>query len=416
MTSADLEMRIRAGRERQISAVFKRRFGIIDGVEIDLRHPDLESSTWFPPVFDNVPVRPADAPFIWFPWFGKFDPDALEEEARSVVMRGPKRSLAQSHSRNQKGGSRNEPKSIQPLPTIEERIKAFIEDRTPECTVLEGDKITVARVDTKIVGAALDHPHDREVRLAYLRIHRAEGGDPVKLPTPLIYTGMTTVLDSDISNTNFGLMLERIMKKFKIASIHDTPLVQKPSDPEEQLAYRALRRAFSIASENNDESFGTESSNGTVNIRSTSEDIHDGSNVWYTINDALMMGYLCAKWEMDPAVRAHAEDELKKKVTKDKNSKKRGDARGEAGTRVSAERQAIVDKIAEAMLAQNAACKQADIVRIINHDVEKWEDARDALGLRKALTRPEWGTIKTHVSNFFKRRFGKTLVSGQKAK
>ena len=61
------------------------RFGEVEGISFDLRHGDISPDEWamnhlgfFDPLFP--PHRDEELPFIWFPWYGKFDPDLLRAE------------------------------------------------------------------------------------------------------------------------------------------------------------------------------------------------------------------------------------------------------------------------------------------------------------------------------------------------
>ena len=52
------------------------RCGTVDGVEFDFRAEGIDPAEWGMPLLgcdDEWISRNHDAPFIWFPWYGKFD-------------------------------------------------------------------------------------------------------------------------------------------------------------------------------------------------------------------------------------------------------------------------------------------------------------------------------------------------------
>jgi hypothetical protein len=77
----------RRAENRQIVDVFGDRKGPIDGVEFDLTHEHLHAKNSLPPVSDNLPDKPTNAPYRWFPWYGTFAPVALWDKTRKVVAR-----------------------------------------------------------------------------------------------------------------------------------------------------------------------------------------------------------------------------------------------------------------------------------------------------------------------------------------
>jgi hypothetical protein len=297
-------------RIEQVVAVFRDRYGTIDGVVFDLRHKDLDPENWLPPAFNDFPHRPSNAPFIWFPWYGEFDETALWSEAEKAVTRTvaltPIEKFRMSRNR---GPTADQRQSF--TQTDEEKIRAYVAEHTPECVVSRGDTIEIDHVEIKVVRNAIDHPHDRETREAYLRVRRANSAAVDEIRTPISYTGVTSILDYDIWSYNFETMAKRIADHFKLESVREMPSVEKDGSD----AYLALRKAFAVASANKGLDFSSISEpEVVVKNREPEEEFHDGSEVRYTINDALMMGYLWAKHELDPHVKAHAELRLQKEL------------------------------------------------------------------------------------------------------
>ena len=66
---------------REISHI--TRYGTVDGVTFDLRHDELDPRHWGMSIIANegkYREKWHDQPFIWFPWYGVFDKDALKKE------------------------------------------------------------------------------------------------------------------------------------------------------------------------------------------------------------------------------------------------------------------------------------------------------------------------------------------------
>lgn len=133
------------------------RHGIIDGVEVDFRHPDLPASDWEARPFWHVWASPPSHAGIIFP------AEAAFGEAR---LRGEKQ----------------------------------LDDALPAIYANPGDKVTVTSVVPMIKDRRFDHPHDAQHRLAYLRIERPNG-DVVDLPEPLAFYGVTQIREGALRET-----------------------------------------------------------------------------------------------------------------------------------------------------------------------------------------------------------------------
>ena len=117
-------------------------------------------------------------------------------------------------------------------------IESDIQRNSPECVVQKGDKVSIDRVEIVSVGNAFDHPHDLELREAYLRIEY-QNGKIQKLKTPITYQGRTAVLDHVVSNSFVDHISERILRHFGLGSVRDLTRVLD----DKSYAYRALRKA-----------------------------------------------------------------------------------------------------------------------------------------------------------------------------
>jgi hypothetical protein len=73
-------------RNRALSKIMSEtRVGEVDGIRFHLRHKEINPDEWTMQDMlggdDRQPRRRIPSlPFIWFPWYGKFDPDQLKTD------------------------------------------------------------------------------------------------------------------------------------------------------------------------------------------------------------------------------------------------------------------------------------------------------------------------------------------------
>jgi hypothetical protein len=372
----------------QLGNVIQGNREVIDGVDIDLRNEMLPWDDWKPSYlidFGTSPEPPSEAPFIWFPWLDSYDEDAVRRQAQAIFDE-----KAKATNSEHVGGHETDNQRIRVIGETSRRseasIDAYIRANTPECVVQKGDKISVDRVEVVPIGNTFDHLHDREIRAAYLRVERPNG-EIEKLTTPITYKGRTAIRDSVVSNLFVNSISARILRYFGLGSIRD--LNRVPED--ESYAYRALRKAFSV-------DIATKRKNvGTVIVvgRGPSEEFHDGSNTWYTVNDAVMMGYLWGRAEAAQQMQPLAEWAL---ATKEKSA--RGGKFGGANRRKRAQEgwMRIAEKIAEELWQTNAKLTQADVIRKIP---DRWAKASADLEL-SGCPAPSDSRLKTFISEVAK--------------
>ena len=155
-------------------------------------------------------------------------------------------------------------------------------------------------------------------------------------------------------------------------------------------AYRALRKACSVDIAT--EGLLNKSTNEEVVVvvgRGTSEEFHDGSNTWYTINDAVMMGYLWGRAEAAELMMSHA-SRLGRKIGK---CSCRQTGRRKTSQRAQEGWKRIAEKIIDELWRANPRLSQADVVRRIS---ERWAKASSALGLSDPA--PSDASLKPFVS------------------
>jgi hypothetical protein len=270
------------------------RHGTIEGVEIDFRHELLNPSEW-QMLLIGTPVslyRSKYEPFIWYPWFGDFDKDALRAEIVADELKH----------------GRKEPSK--------KSVDASIRDLTPECFVYAGDRIDIDKVERIGIGDFFDHPHDAEVRLARLRIVRAKGKSE-KIKTPLMFTGVTSLTARTSGNDFFYKIVHRICKKFGLQSLSEINLESK----EKTYAYGALSRAHLIEWR-------------TEEIRKLADDFvfhsrkhHDAFTTWSLVNESVLLGYFWAKAEAEMGLKPLAESALRLKAGGSLGGNKSGESR-----------------------------------------------------------------------------------------
>jgi hypothetical protein len=141
------------------------RHGVVEGVEFDLRHSELDPRHWGMFLIGDKDLRSDRQPFIWFPWDGIFDREAI----RRSITKGP------------------------PKETCAAAVRRMLEYLTPEAFAYAGDKLCVDEVKVLHSNESFAHRHDSETRLAFLKIIR-RSGRIVRLKTPIRMLGHTSLL------------------------------------------------------------------------------------------------------------------------------------------------------------------------------------------------------------------------------
>ncbi len=240
------------------------RVGAIDRVEFDLRSNLLSPSEWV-----TIPLRTrlrnaqeapqSEGPFLWFPWFGPYG-------------------------------------DTQP-------------GRKPDAIVNTGDKVVIASVERANEGDDFDHPHDVEVRRAYLRIER-KNGEVDQIPVPLEYTGLSALRGPGFSGDPFENLKARILEHFGLEELDGDVGSDEPA-----IALEALRLACIL-----------EAATGRIRELSTgipllSDGHSDRSDerlvamdVMAMVNASVRLGYLWAKVEAEGNMKPLAKSASRSKV------------------------------------------------------------------------------------------------------
>lgn len=178
---------------RRISHI--ARYGTVDGVEFDLRHDALDPRQWGMWIIANegkFRERCDGQPFVWFPWYGVFDKDALTKKLAESV----------------------------PPPSNKRQLERELKENTPEITVVAGDKIVIDRVEILQLDQPFKHRHDAEVRLAFLKVVHSDGRT-AKIKTPIRLLGHTAFQLRGSHHNILGKITARIFEHHGIVSLDD---------------------------------------------------------------------------------------------------------------------------------------------------------------------------------------------------
>lgn len=215
------------------------RVGIVDGVHVDFRHPELDPAEW-------------EAAPHWYVW-------GLPPQNIGVIF--PSEAAL----------------GVDELT----RIKSPEVSELPVFIAKPGDSLSITHVVPEIRDARFDHPHDRQTRLAYLKLE--SDGVQHALPSPLQFVGTTRIRDG-ATRLVFDNTVERICK---LTSVHDIQAasIRLPERWDASLESRAIAAAvrahsavFQLLDETGEESFHA------ARIRTLA-------------NNAVLMGFLLAKSE-----------------------------------------------------------------------------------------------------------------------
>jgi hypothetical protein len=234
------------------------RFGEVDGISFDLQHPEISPDEW---TMDHLgghddlhpPRRTETLPFLWFPWYGKFDlrqvkADVLEEfrAAKEYAKNGPPtpREVYGNITDAEYADSVKAEKKQRRIPT-KTWMKDELKSRTPDAIVNAGDCVRTLRAVKYIGENQFIHVHDNvEIHLFVQIINKAGLCKIIDAP---IVMYVATKLTYRFSNKKIYSVLERVRRYHGLSNISylSTKTISN-NYTKGGPAYNALYRAMDI--------------------------------------------------------------------------------------------------------------------------------------------------------------------------
>jgi hypothetical protein len=234
------------------------RFGEVEGISFDLRHPDIVPDEW---TMDHLggyddlhpPMRTETLPFLWFPWYGKFDlsqvkADVLEDfrAAKEYAKHGPPtpREVYGNITDAEYADSIKKEKKQRRIPT-KTWMKDELRSRTPDAIVNPGDCVRTHRAVKYIGENQFIHAHDSAEIHLFVQIMDKDGLSTI-VDTPIVMYG-STKLTYRFNHKKIYSILDRVQKYHDLSKI-DHLSTKNISDNYTQggPAYNALYRAAEI--------------------------------------------------------------------------------------------------------------------------------------------------------------------------
>jgi hypothetical protein len=247
-------------RNRALSRIMSEtRVGEVDGIRFDLRHKEINPDEW---TIQDVlggddgrpPRRTPSLPFIWFPWYGKFDLDQLKADIFEEFRAGKEyaknapptpRAVFGNITDAEYAERLKEEKKWRRIPT-KNWMKDELESRKPDAIVNPGDCIETHHAIMNILHDDEFVPiHDRAIIDLFIRITNKTGLCNV-LSTPITLYG-ATMISCLRGNRPIYSILARVRLYHKLPKI-DSTSVKEISDNYKKTghAYAALYRSINI--------------------------------------------------------------------------------------------------------------------------------------------------------------------------
>jgi hypothetical protein len=305
------------------------RFGEVEGISFDLRHPKINPDEWIMDYLGGDEGRPPNRidtlPFIWFPWHGKFDPAQLEadvikeweeeNEYRKNPPPTPREVFGKITDAEYAAYLKNERKQ---KPLGKSWIRKEIATRTPDAIVNVGDHIRISKVIMNIGRDVFKHVHDRDSIHVFVKITNSAGLNQV-ITTPIVMYGATKL--TRYGNQKIYAILERVRK------YHDLPKITHASVKEisnnydrYEVEYAALYRAVKIYEYYLPQIWKLENC-PSARLKSI------GMRYLSALDDACMLGYAWANAEHNLNMRPFAEVGVKSVSRARRGGMKSGESR-----------------------------------------------------------------------------------------
>jgi hypothetical protein len=315
--------------------IYESLAGTVEDVHIDLKNELFDSKDFNVPkdLFKSTELF-SDGPRLVFPW---------TEVSESFL--GPKGSNGSETS-----------------PINDVKQQEFIIDK--------GDRLFINRVELLNAEAALLGCNIGR-RNVYFSIKR-RGEDAIEIDRPLLLKPKNELWERGFTGNYYNAVRDRIEAHFKIDNAYDIDHIEEDNS----FSYRALRKLGGLV-----RLWGYKGQE--VKIKAdclvvlptfSSDEEHDKTNIWLTINDAVAMGYFWAKAE-DQRNRARLEESTAQKSDAGHRS---GDSREEHAEKWKRVFQARVGEIWTSATKKPTRTK---MIEIILNDREKWDATRQRLNL-----------------------------------
>ena len=318
--------------------IHESQFGIVEEVQIDLRHKHFDSNDFeIPEALFKARELCSDGPRLIFPWTevsesfrGPNDCDNLESSSRSDVD-------------------------------------------TSEFIIKKGDSLFVNRIELidpeeRLLGCNIGYRH------VYFSIKR-KNEDDIGIDQPLLLKPKNELFERDFTGNYYSAIRGRIKAQFEIDNLDDIDHIAKA----DSFSYRALRKLSGLIHlwGYNGHEVDIKADCVVVLPTCSPEEEHDKTNIWLTINDAVALGYLWAKSE-DQRNQALFEESAAQKSAAGRRS---GASREKGAEKWKQVFQARVEEL-WTFAAKKPTRKK--MIEIILSDVEKWNVTRQRLNLPDA--------------------------------
>jgi hypothetical protein len=350
------------GRNLALSEIsFETRWGEVEGVRFDLRHPQIDPSEW---VMDHIggchcldaPRRTETLPFLWFPWYGKFDlaktkAEVLEEflAAKEYAENGPpapRESYGNISDAEYAEIVTNERKQRRiPKTWMKDELKA----RTPDAIVNPEDCVRTYKAVKYLGHNKFVHAHDNSVIHLFIQIIDPQGNSR-NVDVPIIMHGVTK-LTYRRGNKKIYSILNRVRKyhalaKLDVKSIRDSSDNYTKSGSANNALYRAGEISDLLPSV-------WKLVHSAINRRSMM-----GLRFLNALDDACMLGYAWAYAEAEQNMRPLAEAAAASRA----GAARAGQASGaRRRAKAASTWQALVKREAATIRAEDSAVSQASL-------------------------------------------------------
>ena len=344
-------LRIRSIFQLIDELIYTTSIGIIQGVHFDLKYKYFDVMNYdIPKALFKLPNLSPRGPILYFPW------------------------TELSESYDQQDDDTTEPGEGYP-------------DRTHKFTVVSGDRVSINRIDIVPVEERL-RGCNLERRHIFLAIKR-RNEEPIEIGTPIIATPKNEMREQNSIGNYYRTVRNRIEDYFDTQNADGMSNIHS----NDSFSYRALHKLqILLKIHGADGHEAINGAKGTAVLRTVpSDEIYDGSNVWFTINDAVALGYLWAK----------SEDERNWAPFRENSVVQQSDAGRASGvSRTSgadAWKQVFAELIKDMLDCSGTLTKSKIVSNVIKDDNRQWDSMRKKLNLPNAAMPGEESLRKAYT-------------------